>query len=105
MPPRARAKTFYRQCGCECGDTVRTAAAYYIPGHAPEWIAIENASGQWVKLTNISMEPAAYARIGAVTETDGLFVEFTVMEHPTCGGFTWSYRKGKTVQVKPTWKR
>lgn len=108
MPPRQRAAAVkhYRKCGCGCDASVRTAAAWYIPGHAPEKIPIEDASGQWVKLTNISTEPAAFARIGKVdVSPDNLFVTITVMDHPTCGGFTWTYPKGTEVQVKPTWKR
>jgi hypothetical protein len=108
MPPRQRAAAVkhYRNCGCGCENSVRTAAAWYIPGHAPERIAIENASGQWVKVTNISLEPAAWARIGQIKDLDGTFLEVTIADHPTCGNFVWKgYTKGKMVQVKPTYAK
>lgn len=108
MPPRQRAAAtkFYRKCDCGCGVSVKTASAQYLPGHAPEWVAIENASGMWVKLTDISLEPPAYARIGQVKDLDGTFLEVSVAEHATCGTFTWKgYTKGKMVQVKPTYRR
>jgi hypothetical protein len=108
MPPRQRAASVkhYRLCGCGCEASVRTAAAWYIPGHAPEYIAIENASGQTVMVTNISLEPAAWARIGRVEELDGTFLKVTIADHPTCGNFTWTaYRKGMMFQVKPTYSK
>jgi hypothetical protein len=104
MAGRTAAVNHYRKCGCGCDVSVKTAAAWYLPGHAPEWIAIEKAAGMTVKLTNISMEPAAWAKIGTTKELDGMFIEFTVADHPTCGHFTWSYQVGKMVQVKPTYK-
>jgi hypothetical protein len=106
MAARAAAVNHYRKCGCGCDVSVKTAAAWFLPGHAPEWVAIENASGQWVKVTDISLEPAAWARIGRVEELDGLFVKVAIADHPTCGNFSWSgYQRGKMVQVKPTHKR
>lgn len=108
MPPRTAAAKHYRNCGCGCENSVRTAAAWYIPGHAPERIAIENASGQWVKLANISLEPAFWALIGVTEDQDGLFVRFTASQ-PTgvtnVGHLTWTYPKGTMVQVKPTYAK
>lgn len=108
MPPRQRAATakFYGKCQCGCEQSVRTASAYYIPGHAPEFVAIENASGQWILTTGISEEEPQYARIGQVKDLDGTFLEVTVADHPTCGGFVWrGWRKGMMFQVRPTYKR
>lgn len=106
MTARAASAKHYRKCGCGCDNSVRTAAAWYIPGHAPQEIAIEDASGQIVKVTNIGEEPAAWARIGQIKELDGTFLEVTIHDHPTCGNFTWkAYRKGMRFQVKPTYAK
>jgi len=110
MPPRQRtaAVNHYRKCGCGCDVSVKTAAAWYLPGHAPEYVAIENASGQWVKLAGVSMEPAFWALVGTTEDHDGLFVRFTASQ-PTgvcnVGHLTWEFPKGTMVEVKPTHKR
>lgn len=108
MPPRQRAASakHYHACACGCEQSVRTAAAKYIPGHAPEYIAIEEASGQWILTEDIGEEDPHWARIGRVEELDGTFLKITVHDHPTCGNFTWTaYRKGMMFQVKPTYTK
>ena len=104
MPPRQRAAAtrHYAKCRCGCEQSVRTASATYIPGHAPERIKIENASGQWILVTDISEEEPAVAKIGQVKDLDGTFLEVKISDHPTCGGFIWTaYRKGMTFEVRP----
>lgn len=104
MPPRQRtaAAKHYRKCACGCEKSVATAAAIYLPGHAPKTVKIEDASGQWILATGISEEAPAVAKIGRVEELDGTFLKVSVSEHATCGSFTWTaWRRGMTFEVRP----
>lgn len=97
-------KTTHTLCICGCGERTKSAAAQYLPGHAPQTVKIEDAAGLWVELVKISEEPPAYARI-TTTKDLGLFIQFTVAEHPTCGHFTWEYPRGTVLRVRPERRR
>lgn len=100
----ARSKTVHSLCACGCGERTRSNSAQYVPGHAPKTIAIEDAAGLIVELTDISEEPPAYAKIGAIHDQD-IIIRFTVIDHPTCGNFTWEYPRGKMLLRQVDYRR
>jgi expansin (peptidoglycan-binding protein) len=92
----ARSKTVHSLCACGCNERTRTNSAQYVPGHAPSKVKIQDAAGLVVELTDISEEPPAYAQIGTIHD-QGIIIRFTVLNHPTCGNFTWEYPRDKEL--------
>lgn len=98
------AKTPHTLCECGCDERTTSLSARYLPGHAPKTLRIEAAAGQVVKLINISEEPDAYAKVGAIKD-QGIIIEFTVIDHPTCGDFSWAYPRGTVLELQPQYRK